>query len=94
MDGASARPPPSLRASGDIFEKNAYARAYKHYMLFVATFGYAWIFLNAAKVLSSGSAEGFNMTSTSIYMTVSTSYLVWGFLKSRTRSLSSRRSSP
>lgn len=80
MDGFSSRPP-NLTASGDIFEKNKYAHAYKGYMLFVATFGHLWIFLNAAKILSSNSSEGFSTSSLMIYMTVSSSYLVYGFLR-------------
>lgn len=81
MDGVAARPP-NVTTGEAIFEKNRYALAYKYYMqLFVAIFGYAWIFINAAKVLSSGSTEGYSLTSLSIYLTVTTSYLVWGFLR-------------
>lgn len=80
MDGMSSRPL-NLRADDEIFEHSILAAGYKGYMLFVATFGYAWVFLNCAKVLSSRSTEGFSNTSIAIYMAVSASYLVYGFLR-------------
>lgn len=77
MNGAVAKPAGKI----DIME-SPLAKAYSLYMAyFVTTAGYAWIYLNATKILTSGSAEGVNVSSTAIYMGVSVSFLVYGFLK-------------
>lgn len=76
MNGAAAKP------SKIEFMRSPVARAYSNYMAyFVTTAGYAWIYMNAASILTSGDADGVNVTSTMIYMAVSTSFLVYGFLR-------------
>jgi len=82
MNGVSSRPPPVSDVPQTIMEGNPFATAYGYYMkYFIAIFGYSWIYLNAASVLSRGNAEGINVSGISIYMAVSASYLIWGFLR-------------
>ena len=81
MNGASARPPAIARYRSTTSEDNIYAGYYYKYMIVVASLGYSWVYLNAGSILSSGSAEGINVASTAILMGVSTSYLVYGYLR-------------
>lgn len=66
----------------DIFETSPYAKAYKMYMLFfVAVFGYSFLFVQAATILAENSTRSFSLPSTLILVLVSSSWIVYAFLK-------------
>lgn len=78
----AAAPPAAAAAEPDIFETSPYAKAYKMYMLFfVAVFGYSFLFVQAATILAENSTRSFSLPSTLILVLVSSSWIVYAFLK-------------
>ena len=82
--GFNTTPKSSLatKPRDSIFENNQFARYYSIYMTsVVAVTASSWIWVSVGEVFSSGSAEGVNLISIAIYMCISVSYLVYGFIK-------------
>jgi uncharacterized protein with PQ loop repeat len=80
--GDTAVQAPAQAAEPDIFETSPYAKAYKMYMLFfVAVFGYSFLFVQAATILAENSTRSFSLPSTLILVLVSSSWIVYAFLK-------------
>lgn len=63
------------------FEENTLARVYKYYMQYVvALFGYSWVFIQAARVLSSRDSSLVTLSSLALFGGMTVSYLIWGLM--------------